>query len=158
MLLRLQHHCFVLLFSCKKDVLFSMFWFHCRTFSKGSGHVQAQPLFLLLLLVLLQINGFCFSGLDSVRIRCKRSVRTYFLPTFCLTSPTLLPVFCSRFTICKTQCRYMRMVAKKETNPAFWQKSPDSFRNCQSTCGVSARAGTLTPKLLPADSSEMNLK
>ena len=34
MLLRLQHHCFVLLFSCKKDVLFSMFWFHCRTFSK----------------------------------------------------------------------------------------------------------------------------
>ena len=47
MLLRLQHHCFVLLFSCKKDVLFSMFWFHCRAFSKGSGHVQAQPLFLL---------------------------------------------------------------------------------------------------------------
>ena len=117
MLLRLQHHCFVLLFSCKKDVLFSMFWFHCRTFSKGSGHAQAQPLFLLLLLLLLQINGFCLSGPDSVRIRCKRSVRTYFLPTFCLTSPTLLPVFCSRFTIFKTQCRYMRMVAKKETNP-----------------------------------------
>ena len=54
----------------------------------------------------------------AARDSCPKS---YFLPTFCLTSPTLLPVFCSRFTICKTQCRYMRMVTKKETNPVFWQ-------------------------------------
>ena len=45
--------------------------------------------------ILLVGAGF---GPDSLQELCSNSAHrlTYFLPTFCLTSPTLLPVFCSR--------------------------------------------------------------
>ena len=39
MLFRLQHRCFILLFSVGEMCWFCMFWFHCRTISKGNGRV-----------------------------------------------------------------------------------------------------------------------